>query len=600
MLRTRVGFLTSLLLLVPVALGSCGPLPEPVAIQETNGVVDEPAVEEVTAAAEVEVAASATPPARTPEPESTKTLPAQSPEPELEGLWYPLRLEPSTVDPQGVMDPKSSLVIDQLFEGLYEYRGDGAIEPTGATGFEVSDDGLLYTIHLRPEVVWSDGQPVVAQHYVDGVIRLLDPERGWGYGYLLYDIEGAEAFNDGESTDPATVGIRAVDDHTLEVRLAAPAAHFEMLLAYGTFYPVRLDILEEQGDLWTGPGEYPSNGPYLLEGWDHGQQIVLVKNPTYWNADQVEIDTVRMPIVPAVADTLEMYENGALHSTGEANLSDDSLAEDVDRILADPVLSQELRVVPRPGVFYIGLNTLRSPTDDLLVRKALASAIDRRSLIETTQMLWRSPLSCTTPPKIMAHQEWGTCGYTFDLEGARQYLAEAGYPGGDGFPPLKLWAAWAFGHGDTAQAVAAMWQEHLGIKADVQIEDWDPYLEYLDGCEDSQEALAACKLNAYLMGWIMDYGDPQNQLEVVFAPDSGVQCTGWQSERYEELMALARTEPDTAQRAEYYKEADRILSEEEVAIIPLWAYEWVTLVKEGLTFELPPFGSPAFKHWALP
>jgi oligopeptide transport system substrate-binding protein len=180
-------------------------------------------------------------------------------------------------------------------------------------------------------------------------------------------------------------------------------------------------------------------------------------------------------------------------------------------------------------------------------------------------------------------------------------LAEAGYPDGEGFPTLQLWTHWRPYREATAQALADAWEENLGITTEVHLPDWGLYTDFMDECNRSKEALAACDMNVYIHAWVMDHGDPQNQLEILFAPNSGNQFTGWQSERYEELLDLARNEPETARRAEYYQEADKILCEEEAAIIPIKDWQRAVLVKEGVTFEYPPvYGSPAFEHWSLP
>jgi oligopeptide transport system substrate-binding protein len=520
-----------------------------------------------------------------PEPEKPKV--------DLDGLWYPISTEPPTLDIQLATDTTSHLIIHQCIDGLFEYRGDGSIEPVGAIDYTVSEDGTVYTINLRTDAVWSDGVPVTAQHYVDGVVRLMLPETAANYAWMMYDVVGGEEFNTGETDDPESLGIKALDDYTFEVTLNAPTAYFDTVLPFSTFYPVRLDIIEEFGDLWTEPGNYPSNGAYLLEAWEHEAELVLIKNPTYWNADEVSIEKITIPIIVEDTTRLALYENGELH------VANSLPNEEMPRILEDPLLGEELSVLPRPGVYYIGLNTLRAPTDDVLVRKALASAIDRQTIIDNVlQTPWRTPLSCTTPPRIMGYQELGTCGYTFDPAQAQAYLAEAGYPDGEGFPVLKFW--FNRGNEDTLEAVAAMWDEHLNINVELRTNEWAVYLDYLDACNASKEEIAACEYNVYRMGWVMDYGDPQNQLEVVFAPASTFQYTGWESERFDELMDLAGASFDFDEREAYYFEADRILSEEVAAIIPLMGYERNVLVKDGVTFEYPPFGQPAFMHWDLP
>jgi oligopeptide transport system substrate-binding protein len=596
MLNKKLAILAALVMIASLVLAACGPTPEPVVIKETSVVVEtvvvekegETVVQEVTSVVEVEKVVTATP-----EPE-----PTEPPKAQLEGLWYPLTTEPPTLDIQLATDTTSHFIIHQCIEGLFEYRGDGSIEPAGATDYEISDDGLVYTVNLREDAVWSDGVPVVAQQYVDGVVRLLEPETAAEYAWLMYDIEGAEAFNTGETDDPSVLGIAAVDDYTLEITLAAPTSYFETVLPFSTFYPVRLDIVEQFGDQWTEPGNYVSNGAYLLEAWDHEAEVVLVKNPTYWGADSVSIEKITMPIIQESATELALFENDELHVSGYPS-------EEVPRIVEDPVLSQELIKLPRPGVYYVGLNTLRAPTDNVNLRKALASAIDRESIINNVvQRPWLSVLSCTTPPAILGHQEYGTCGYAFDAEAALgyldAYLADMGYADVSEMPPLIFWFNRADYNEDVIEAVAAMWEENLGITVELRTNEWAVYLDYLDACNTSKEEMAACEVNAYRMGWVMDYGDPQNQLEVVFAPSSTFQYTGWENERYDELMDLAGAEFDTATREEYYKEADKILCEDEVAIVPIHGYERNALVKTGVTFEFPPFGAQAFKHWALP
>ncbi len=592
----KLAILTVLVMIASGVLAACGPTPEPIVIRETSVVVEtvvvekagETVVQEATKIVEVEKVVTATP-----EPE-----PTEAPKAQLEGLWYPLGTEPPTLDIQLATDTTSHLIIHQCIEGLFEYRGDGSIQPAGATGYEISEDGLVYTIHLREDGVWSDGEPVVAQQFVDGVIRLLLPETAAEYAWLMYDVEGAEAFNTGEVDDPTTVGIRAVDDYTLEVILAAPTSYFETVLPFSTFYPVRLDIVEQYGDQWTEPGNYVSNGAYLLEAWEHEAEVVLVKNPTYWDADNVKIEKITLPIIQESATELALFENDELHVSGYPS-------EEVPRILADPVLSEELIRLPRPGVYYVGLNTLRAPTDNLNFRKALAAAVDKQSIIDNVvQRPWLSALSCTTPPSILGHQEYGTCGYAFDVEAAtgylNDYLAEMGYADVSEAPPVIFWFNRADYNEDVIEAVAAMWEENLGVTVELRTNEWAVYLDYLDQCNTTKEELAACEFNAYRMGWVMDYGDPQNQLEIVFAPSSPFQYTGWENERFDELMDLAGSEFDTDAREAYYMEADQILCGDEVVIIPIHGYELATLVKAGLTFEFPPFGATAFKHWELP
>ncbi len=595
MFGKKLAMLVALVMIATLVLAACGATPEPVIIRETSVVVEtvvvekegETVIEEVTKVVEVEkeVVVTATP---VPAPQRGDIS-------ALDGLWYPLATEPPTLDFQVGTDTTSHLVVHNILDGLFEYRGDGSIEPAGALDYTVNEDGTIFTVNLRPDHVWADGVPMVAQHYVDGVIRMLDPATAAEYAWLLHDVlKNAAAFNTGEITDPALVGVRAVDDLTLELELEGPRSFFETILPFSVFYPVRLDLIEQYGDQWTEAGNLVGAGAYNLESWEHEAELVLVKNPTYWDADNVTIEKITMPIIAEQATCMALYENNEIHTSNCGIPS-----EDMPRILEDPVLSEQLKILPRPGVYYVGLNTLRPPTDNVLVRKALASAIDRRTLLDNVlNTPWRSHLTCTTPPGVLGYQEPGTCGYDFDPEAAKAYLAEAGYPDGEGFPVVSLW--FNRGNEDILEGIQAMWSQNLGINVELRVNEWAVYLDYMDQCNNSKEELAACEFNAYRMGWVMDYGDPQNQLQVVFAPSSTMQYTGWESERFDELMTLAGASFDTEEREALYMEADKILCEDEVAIIPIMGYDNYVLVKDGLTFEYPPFGATAFKHWDLP
>jgi ABC-type oligopeptide transport system substrate-binding subunit len=173
-----------------------------------------------------------------------------------------LATEPPTLDVNLATDTTSHAVLNQLMEAPYYYDGEGAIQPAGATGYEVSDDGTVYTVYLREDATWSDGEPVLAQHYVDGIIRLLDPATAAEYAYVMYYISGASAFNTGETDDPSTVGVVASDDYTLVFTLDSPQSFFDSILAFFTMYPVRLDVIEQYGDQWTEPGNFVGNGPF--------------------------------------------------------------------------------------------------------------------------------------------------------------------------------------------------------------------------------------------------------------------------------------------------------------------------------------------------
>ncbi len=590
-------------LLVPLVLAACGP-----AVASRAGALTTPAVVEDTAVVEQEPEATEIP-LETAEIPATPTLePEGSAVQDPEGLWYRLSSDPPTLDIQMATDVTSHLIIDNCIEGLMQYDKDGNIIPAAATGYEVSDDGLVYTARLREGAVWSDGVPVIAQHFVDGFVRLMAPETAAEYAWMMYSVENAKEFNTGAIYDPSQLGIAAPDDYTVVYTLTEATSYFAAILAFGTTYPVRLDVIKAHPDDWTEAGNYVSNGPYILDAWEHEKEVVLVKNPTYWNTDAVQIEKITFPIITEDGTALALYENNELHVSGYPS-------EDLPRIQADAVLSTELIRTPRPGIYYLGVNTTRAPTNDLLVRKALASAIDRREYLDNvTHETWREEATTTTPPGILGYQG-KAAGYDFDPEQAAAFLEEAGWcleegaafrtncETGEAFPTLEVHVGRSNYNYDVISTVASMWEKVLNVPTNLNIRAWGAYLKYLDGCNNSAEAMAGCEFNVYGTAWVMDYGDPQNQLEVVFAPNSTFQYTGWQwtggelRDRYNEILDLARVETDNDTRAELYMEADKILCEEYVAIIPLHFYDRTILIKSGIYFEFPPFGAPHFDLW---
>jgi oligopeptide transport system substrate-binding protein len=385
--------------------------------------------------------------------------------------------EPPTLDVNTATDTTSHMVLHQVMDAIYEYDGEGRTQPSGAVSHEVSDDGLVYTIQLREGATWSDGEPVTAQHYVDGIIRLFEPETAAEYAWLMYPIAGSEAFNTGETDDPSTVGVRAVDDLTLEITLENASSYFDTVLAFSTTYPVRLDVIEQYGDLWFEPGNFVGNGPYLLTEWAHDDYVVVEKNPDYWNADNVTIERIEFPIIVEDATALAAFERGETDVSGYPS-------EELPRILEE--MPDDFSRLPRPGTYYIGLNLLREPTDNLNMRKALASAVDKRAILDNVlSMPWRIDACGVIPPEIPGYQGCGNVGYAFDVEAAQGYLdaymAEAGIEDPADIS-VNLW--FNRGNEDVIEAVAEQWETNLGVDVRVAIMEWAAYLDTLDQCNE--------------------------------------------------------------------------------------------------------------------
>jgi len=397
----------------------------------------------------------------------------------LDLLRVQLATEPPTLDINAATDTTSHAVLNQIMEGLYRYDGEGNIQPAGATSYEVSEDGLIYTVYLREDAVWSDGEPVVAQHYVDGILRLLDPETAAEYAYVMWYLSGAEAYNTGETDDPSTVGVRAVDDYTLEMSLDSPQAFFDSILAFFTTWPVRLDIIEEYGDLWTEAGNFVGNGPYVLAEWVHDDHVTVEANPLYHDADMVNIPRVNFPIITEAATALAAYERGELDTSGYPS-------EEQDRILAE--MPDDFLRLPRPGTYYLGLNTALEPTNNLNFRIALVSSVDRRSLIDAVlNMPWRTAACGTIPPEILGYQPCGEVGYDYNLDFALEHLAMAMEEMGvaeAGDISMQLW--FNRGNEDIIEAVEEQWETNLGVNVNVVNMEWGVYLDTLQSCRGAE------------------------------------------------------------------------------------------------------------------
>jgi oligopeptide transport system substrate-binding protein len=392
-------------------------------------------------------------------------------------LIVQLGTEPPTLDVNQGTDTTSHLVLAQLMEAPYYYDGTGAIQPGGATSYDVSDDGTVYTVYLREDAAWSDGEPVVAQHYVDGIIRLLEPATAAEYAYNMYVISGAEAFNTGETDDPATVGVSATDDYTLVFTLDSPQSFFDSLLAFSTMYPVRLDVIEQYGDQWTEPGNFVGNGPYVLVEWAHEDHVTIEKNPNWHSADEVTIERVEYPIIVEAATALAAFERGELDWSGYPT-------EELPRILEE--MPENFQRLPRPGTYYVGYNLNLAPTDNLNLRKALSSAVDRRAILDNVlEMPWRIEACGVIPPEILGFQGCGNVGWDYDLDAAAEYLeaamAEMGMEAAEDIV-VQLW--FNRGNEETIEAVEQQWTANLGIQVTVVNMEWGVYLDTLDICNN--------------------------------------------------------------------------------------------------------------------
>jgi oligopeptide transport system substrate-binding protein len=499
-----------------------------------------------------------------------------------------LGTEPPYLDPALATDSASINVLQNLFVGLTHFEPETQkVLPFLAESWETSADGTVYTFKLRKDAKWTDGKPVTAGDVEYGIKRTLAPETASEYAYVLYIIEGAEAYNTGEGGADG-VAVKAVDDYTLEIKLTDAAAYFPAIAGMWVARPVPKWTIDEQGDKWTEAENMVSNGPYNLETWEHENKIVLVKNPDWWGAKDVTIEKVTLYMVQEDSTGVAMYENDELDFYG-AQIGSIPPA-DMDRMKTDPELSKQLNIVPDLACYFYGFNVTKPPFDNVLVRKAFAGSIDRQKLIDTVTKANQEPATTFTPRGVfgfVAPEE--NIGIKYDPEQARKWLEEAGYPGGEGLPEITLMFNFTEGHQAIAQFVQAQWKENLGVEVKLANQEWKVYLDTLT--EDAPQV--------YRTGWGADYPDANNFLNEVMHSESPQNNTRWKNEEFDKLVKDAAVEQDPAKRLEMYQRAEQILCEEDVAIIPIYWYTQSLLAKPWLEYTFLPSGGQELFNWTI-
>jgi len=525
--------------------------------------------------------------------------------------------EPPTVDPAMARDATSILLDEQLFLGLTDY-GEEAAELFAelATRWSVSDDGLVWTFQMRQDVPWvrwdpasqavvreldAQGNPriVNAHDVVYGVKRTLNPETGSDYAYVLYIIAGAADLNTAEAVTPellGAVGVRAVDDFTVEFTLETPAGYFPGIASMWVARPMPQWAIEANGEGWVEPGMMVSNGPYVMTEWLHHDRLTMVRNP-YWSGWQDpsrgNVQRIEFTMIEDSSTEFAMYE------ADELDLSGVPLVE-MDRVKTDALLSTQLEVEPALSTFYIGFTMTKPPVDNVLVRKALSAAIDRQTLIDHVLKGGEAVAHSFAPPGIFGNvADDPTIGsWMLDFEQgkelAQQWMAEAGYPGGENLRLLLLY----MDLGDAQQrmeAIQAMWSD-VFPKASFALEsmEWGTYLQTL-----SPGTPVAEMPHLWILGWSADYADQNNWVHEVFSAEEGQNAPRAQPGRFEELTRQAKIEADPEQRKALYREAERLLVDEEARIAPLVYARNMWVVKPWLEVTFQPLAGDHLDKWSI-
>ncbi len=460
---------------------------------------------------------------------------------------HPLRvrwLEPTALDPAMAPDAHTSCLIAHLFSGLVELSPEMDIVPDVARTWEVSEGGRRFVFHLRDDARWSDGTAVTAGDFEYAWKRVLAPDSGSPAAYLLYALKGGRAFHQAEGD---SVGVRALDDHTLLVELERPMGYFLQLLTHVSWLPVPRQAVETYGETWAEGGNLVSNGPFRLQTWRRGEAIILARNPAYHNLGRIRGNVQQVNLFPLTdwASRLEMYEADELDVLGI------TFFPPAERDAARQEHIGEYVSIPRLETHFLAFDVQRPPFDDVRVRRAFVLATDRERLADMAMRGYVAPATGgLVPPGMPGHAPGVALPY--DPQQARRLLAEAGYPDGRGFPAIAALAFRAVAA--RSEYLRAQWQENLGVDIAWQTVGWS---EFLDRLENWHPHLTN-------LGWVADYPDPDNFLRVSRARS----WSRWQNATYDRLVEEAGQAMCQEERMELYRQAGRILVEE-APILPL-------------------------------
>ncbi len=479
--------------------------------------------------------------------------------------------DPETIDPalNSAVDGGNMLL--HSFECLLAVDQEGKLIPGQAESWETSEDGLTWTFHLRDGLKWSDGSDLTANDFVYSWKRVCDPMVAAPYAETVLGM--VAGFNDAIAGNLDALQVAAADDKTLVVTLSSPCSYFGSLAAFATLSPVQQATVEANGDAWATAAEtYISNGPFYISEWVPGSHILMSKNPNYWNADAIKLDGIKWNLIEDANASYSAYQ------TGEVLMIKDVPTEEIPSLTG----SSEFFVDPIIGTYYLSVNTAREPFTDAKVRKALSLAIDRDYVANTLMQGTYSPAYNFMGPgwvdtdgsqfidKANGGQRYISEDYEANLEEAKQLLADAGYPNGEGFPSITYSTNDAGYHKVVAEYLQQAWAE-LGVDCKVEIVEWASFTPMRRNGD----------YDASRNGWVGDYSDPSNMLDLLYSTN-GNNDGKFNNAEYDAAMDTSRTTLDAAERSEALHTAEDILMEE-AGCIPVAYYNDFWLQSEKIT-----------------
>ncbi|MCM2291953.1 peptide ABC transporter substrate-binding protein [Allorhizobium sp. BGMRC 0089] len=464
--------------------------------------------------------------------------------------------EPTSLDPAHVSIDIEGFIIGDLFEGLVVFDNAGKIQPGVAKDWKVSDDGLTYTFNLRSDAKWSNGTPVTAGDFVFAWQREMNPKTAAEYANILFPIKNAEKVNKGE-LPVDQLGVKAVDDHTLQVTLEQPTPYFLQLMTHYTALPLNKANVEKFGDQFVKPGNLVSNGAFKLEDRVPNDHLTVVKNSDYWDAKDVKIDKVIFYPIDDKAAAMRRYEAGELDVSYDPPVSQ---LKDLQK-----KFGSEVHKVPALSTEYYAFDTREAPMTDVRVRRALSMAIDRDFIASDIRQGAVSPAYSFVPPGMEGYgtgpqPDFASLSQVDREDKAAALMKEAGY--GKGGKPLNIEIRYNTNsdHEKLATAIADMWKTDFGANVKLTNLDVASHYSYLKDGGKFSVARAA---------WAADYADPQNFLFLLLGDNKTFNYSHWKNADYDKYMAESDKEKDPAKRMDLMKKAEAILVNEQ-PIMPIY------------------------------
>jgi len=501
-------------------------------------------------------------------------------------ITFNLGAEPKTIDPALSQAIDSGDVIGNAFEGLMALDNNDKPISGMADSYKLSKDGLTYTFHIRSGALWSDGKPVVAGDFEYAWKRVLKPATASVYSYQMFYLKNGQGYNESElaadkktpgvkSATAADVGVKATNDSTLVVTLENPTAYFLSLLAFQTYMPVRKDVVDKDTAWATKPATYITNGAFKMKVWKPKDVLTFVKNDKYWNAKAIKLETLNYKMLEDETAALSAYK------AGQMDMIQTPPQSEIPALVADG----SCKISPNYGTYYYIANLTPNAikinpeaakaVQNPKVRKALSLAINRKDIVENVSKGGQTPATSFVPKGSLEPNGKDFASKVYypavgDIAQAKKLLAEAGYPGGKGFPKITFLYNTLAGHQNIAAAVQDMWKTNLGINIELKNQEWKVFIQTRN---DKNYILARD-------GWLGDYTDPMTFLDLL-TTSSGNNNSGYSNKVYDAKIAAAKKELDPTKRMAILHEAEDIIMKDDV-VIPIYGYTNTIVTKPNI------------------